>query len=89
MIPPGDGRPMTGPPPWYDEVIDLSLDEATGLLEMGVRVYMDYASSDDGIAWYSSPTRAYRVSAASNVMASADNTRLYFIPKDSSDDPTN
>ena len=38
MIPPSDGSPMTDPPPWYDQVIDLTLEEAQGLLEMGVRV---------------------------------------------------
>ena len=79
MIPPSDGSPMAEPPWWYDQVIDLSLDEARGLFEMGVEVYEDYASPQV-ISWYC-PFKM-PVKRVSEIKGDGLWTVMYYIRKD-------
>ena len=81
MIPPRDGSPMADPPPWHDQVIDLSLDEARGLMEMGVRVYRDYGLPPPRAGWHYRPCGII-VSCTHEIKASEFYTRLYHIRKE-------
>ena len=82
MIPPTRGE-MAPPPSWYDEVIDLSLDEARGLVDMGVTVYMAWSGS---VTWNTRP-RLIHVQA-SHIFAGHRETVLFFVLKEESDDST-
>ena len=83
MIPPLNGKPMAEPPPWYDEVIDLTLDEARGLIEMGVKVYRDF-SGEGGSPWHSRPFQV-PVPNIHWITAIGNFTTMYHIPKESND----
>ena len=71
-------------PDWYDEVIDLTLDEARGLAEMGVTVYMD--DCHPGCLPWDEVPFTFRVNRASDITRFQNTTSIYYLPKESEHD---